>query len=58
MTIGVANGHFAPGEDLRPSETTHGLIVLDARDLNYVIQPMSQHPALKNERWEIDPQPI
>ena len=48
--VSVTDGPYAETKEL-----LGGLLILEARDLNHVIQLISKHPGVKMGRWEIRP---
>ena len=57
MTVYWKNGKVAvtDGPYAETKEQLGGILVLEARDLNHAIQLISQHPGVKNGRFEIRP---
>jgi hypothetical protein len=57
LTLSWKNGKVATtdGPYAETKEQLGGILVLEARDLNHVIQLISQHPGVKYGPWEIRP---
>ena len=55
MTASDGRVTFTDGPYAETKELLGGLLVLEAKDLNHVIQLISNHPGIKMGPWEIRP---